>query len=417
MQRAKEIYVPLGGKWNDSKRQCDFPHLGGNPIRFRYIDRDTDAMHYQGRNLTYVGVDEMGQFATPKAIDMLWGALRSAHGVPTLFRATGNPGGPGHMWIKERYIDPADPMTVQQVPLPSGAFHQRVFIPSFITDNEKLLNGDPGYVDRLHLVGAKWLVQAWLRGDWNARPTGHFFDTLSIQYGTPPKMNRIYLGVDLATKDKDSPDREWKDRDFTAMAVIGVDHLNRFWLLDMFRDRIDTSKAIRKMIELHRRWKFTSVYMEGGPIWSAVEPWALMVQRSSGVYLPIDPCQPSSTGDKAIRATPLQTLVNAGGLWIPSDGTPWLNDFLTEMSIFQPTLARKDEIHDDQVDAVAWVAYRLLELIASKDPTGLEARGMGPIGKMKVSQGELDGRAAEEILKRMEVMRRGKEDLYDPAAF
>jgi hypothetical protein len=33
--------------------------------------------------------------------------LRSSAGVPAGFRATGNPGGPGHQWVKARYIDPA----------------------------------------------------------------------------------------------------------------------------------------------------------------------------------------------------------------------------------------------------------------------------------------------------------------------
>ena len=32
--------------------------------------------------------------------------LRSGEGVPCGFRATGNPGGPGHQWVKARYIDP-----------------------------------------------------------------------------------------------------------------------------------------------------------------------------------------------------------------------------------------------------------------------------------------------------------------------
>jgi hypothetical protein len=37
----------------------------------------------------------------------LMATLRSTKGVPVGFRGTGNPGGPGHGWVKKRYIDPA----------------------------------------------------------------------------------------------------------------------------------------------------------------------------------------------------------------------------------------------------------------------------------------------------------------------
>ena len=37
----------------------------------------------------------------------LMATLRSGAGVPVGLRATGNPGGPGHQWVRQRYIDPA----------------------------------------------------------------------------------------------------------------------------------------------------------------------------------------------------------------------------------------------------------------------------------------------------------------------
>ena len=49
-------------------------------------------------------------------------------------------------------------------------------IPSRITDNTVMLDADPGYIDRLRLVGSKTLVKAWLEGDWTA-VEGAFFDS------------------------------------------------------------------------------------------------------------------------------------------------------------------------------------------------------------------------------------------------
>jgi hypothetical protein len=52
----------------------------------------------------------------------------------------------------------------------------RVFIPSLLEDNPKLTDNDPGYVDRLRGVGAEWLVEAWLSGNWDVVAGGMFDD-------------------------------------------------------------------------------------------------------------------------------------------------------------------------------------------------------------------------------------------------
>ena len=399
--------------WNKSEKTFVFPRWGGCKIRFRYLDRDVDAMQYQGKNINYIGIDELGNFPTSAAPDKLFGALRSAHGVPALFRATGNPGGPGHEWVQKRYVDPVDPMTVQKVELPNGAIHRRVFIPSFITDNKMLLENDPEYVNRLYLVGAPWLVQAWLEGDWNARPEGHFFDTTALQYGVPPpRIDRIYIGIDPATRDRDAKDREWVDRDYTAIVVVGVDSMRRYWLLDVVREQMDTAKWASHLFRLHAHYKASRIFMEGGPIWRAAEPWIRQQMELRGMFLPITVCNP--VNDKATRATPMQTVINAGGLWVPADGTPWLHNYLTELSIFDPNKAKKSEIHDDQVDATSWIFLKLLSLQSSNKVEDLVVQGLGPVGKHVVENGELDGHAAEAILKQIDRDRRSSASLFDP---
>ena len=46
--------------------------------------------------------------------------------------------------------------------------HRVAVIPSRITDNKILLKIDPGYIDRLRMVGSPQLVRAWFEGDWSA---------------------------------------------------------------------------------------------------------------------------------------------------------------------------------------------------------------------------------------------------------
>lgn len=176
IERSKEVYEPLGGSFNDQKKTWRMP-CGGR-LRFRPLERTSDAAKYQGQNLTDACVEEVGLYPTSGPIDRLWGALRSRE-VPIQLLQTGNPGGPGQLWIKQRYIDPCPSgMKVQHRELPNGETVKYVFIPSRIQDNRMLLDGDPQYINRLYLVGNKELVRAWLEGDWNAIE-GAFFDDWS----------------------------------------------------------------------------------------------------------------------------------------------------------------------------------------------------------------------------------------------
>lgn len=177
IERSQAIYAPLGGRWNDQKKTWRFP--GGGRLRFRPLERAEDAGKYQGQNVTDACVEEAGNYPDPTPIDPLNGILRSAAGVPIQLILTGNPGGPGQLWIKGRYIDPAPRgMKILARRLPNGAEHRYVFIPSKLTNNQLLMRADPSYVNRLYLVGSEALVKAWLDGDWNV-VAGAFFDCWS----------------------------------------------------------------------------------------------------------------------------------------------------------------------------------------------------------------------------------------------
>lgn len=177
IERSKDIYGPVGAQFNEQKKEWRF--RGGGRIRFRPLERVQDADKYQGQNVSDACIEEAGLYPESKPIDRLQGVLRSAHGVPTQLILTGNPGGAGQSWIKQRYIDPSPRgMRILNRMLRNGALHKYVFIPSRIEDNRLLLANDPGYINRLHLVGSDQLVQAWLDGDWNAIE-GAFFDCWS----------------------------------------------------------------------------------------------------------------------------------------------------------------------------------------------------------------------------------------------
>lgn len=173
IERSHEIYGPLGATWQDQKKTWRFPW--GGRLRFRPLERVKDAEKYQGQNITDACVEEAGNYPDSRPIDRLNGVLRSAHGVPTQLLLTGNPGGPGQLWIKNRYIDPC-PMGMKVLGrmLPNGREHRYVFIPSKLQNNLILMRMDPEYINRLYLVGSDQLVQAWLDGDWSVIAGAYF---------------------------------------------------------------------------------------------------------------------------------------------------------------------------------------------------------------------------------------------------
>lgn len=170
VNQAKEMYLPIGATFIESKYIFKFPN--GATFKLRYLDKDKDADKYQGHQYSWIGFDELPNWPSSIPIDKLRGCLRTTAGIPKFFIGTGNPGGVGHVWVKERYIDAAIPGEPFSIDL-DGVTAWRVFIPSKLKDNQILMRKDPGYVGNLRMSGPDWLVQAWLAGDWNIVAGGY----------------------------------------------------------------------------------------------------------------------------------------------------------------------------------------------------------------------------------------------------
>lgn len=179
--RTKQIFPKLGAKYNEQKKE--WVMRNGARLKFAYLERDSDAEEYQGHNYTRVYVEEVTNFPSPGPINKLRATLRSAAGVPVGMRLTGNPGGPGHNWVKKRYIEPdprgfkiiTEQCEIELDGVRSTVSLDYVFIPSKIGDNILLMRNDPTYILRLRQSGSDALVKAWLEGNWDI-VDGAFFD-------------------------------------------------------------------------------------------------------------------------------------------------------------------------------------------------------------------------------------------------
>ena len=182
MLRAHELFPAHGAKWREKDLSWTFPN--GAWIKFAYLERDQDAQNHQGKSYTCVCIEEAGTFPSWEPIAKLKATLRSSKGIPTQLLLTGNPGGPGANWVRQRYIDPAplgwEPIKeIQHRVLPNGELAtyetERIYIPSRVTDNQILMQKDPSYISRLMESGSEQLVKAWLEGDFYV-VDGAFFD-------------------------------------------------------------------------------------------------------------------------------------------------------------------------------------------------------------------------------------------------
>ena len=186
ISRTKQIFKKLRATYNE--KHSEWRMENGARLRFVYLERDSDAENYQGHNYTRVYIEEVTNFPAPGPINKLRATLRSGVGVPVGLRLTGNPGGPGHNWVKARYINPGKEGYIvvaetDVVELSNGdtieVKLERVFIPSVIRDNPRLLDGQPTYILQLKQTGSEALVRAWLEGDWDMIQ-GAYFDDFSL---------------------------------------------------------------------------------------------------------------------------------------------------------------------------------------------------------------------------------------------
>ena len=172
-------------------------HVGrfrnGSLIDFGYSAVESDVFQYQSAEYDVIRFDELTHFTEFQYLYML-SRLRGANGYPKQVKSSTNPGGIGHMWVKERFIDPAPPG--ERIESPSGT---RLYLPSRIDDNPFLTKGDPAYRERL-LALPESERRALLDGDWNLF-SGRYFSEFLYQthtvdpYEIPPSWRR-YRAID-----------------------------------------------------------------------------------------------------------------------------------------------------------------------------------------------------------------------------
>ena len=172
-KRARELYSQLGAYFRgkgagEMGNTWVFPN--GATLKMRYLESEKDVGRYQGHQYTWIGIDELGNYSTPYCWEFMKSRLRSPYGVPCYIRGTANPGGVGHAWIKQKFMDGHVPNKIfeKEMKLDNGKVIKTslCFIPSRLEDNAILMENDPEYEARLMSLPGH-LARAMRYGDWS----------------------------------------------------------------------------------------------------------------------------------------------------------------------------------------------------------------------------------------------------------
>lgn len=191
--RTLQAFPKQVAKYNQSKHEWVLPN--GSVIELAYWDNDSNYTNYQGAEYDVIRWEELTQFEEAWYIYML-SRLRGSKPYPRYVKSTTNPGGKGHSWVKKRFIDIGkweDIHTMSELDdngnqlfWPAGTpqegdpiYRKRVFIPAKVTDNQALMQNDPGYIARLMALPDNERKQL-LDGDWDTF-AGQYFSDFSRQ--------------------------------------------------------------------------------------------------------------------------------------------------------------------------------------------------------------------------------------------
>ena len=158
--------------YNGTEHCWHFP--SGAMIYFGSMQHSKDKTNYQGKAYDFIGFDELTHFTYDEYSYMFSRNRPTGPGTRVYIRATTNPGGIGHGWVKDRFITAAPPLTpikdVYTVASPEGMVQiekNRIFVPSTVFDNQKLLENDPNYLASLAML-PEAEKNALLYGSWDS---------------------------------------------------------------------------------------------------------------------------------------------------------------------------------------------------------------------------------------------------------
>jgi len=229
-KRAKIFFAPLGGKVIGRPPQVNFPN--GGRIFSGHLNDPNAYEKYVGNEYWIINIEELTQIHSEHVYEQLLGSVRCPlKHINAQMICTTNPGGPGHVWVKKRFVDKCRKVDSETGLVSYETYidenqSSRIFVPMPLHKNEYIYENDKQYVNYLKGISDPNLKKAWLYGDWEVF-MGQFFsmwnpDTQVIKKHNIPASWKLYRGIDYA------------DRNPTSCIWAAVDHSGKVYIYREF---------------------------------------------------------------------------------------------------------------------------------------------------------------------------------------
>lgn len=248
IRTSLDLYPREIASYNNSKHVWTFKN--GSLIDFGYIDNEKDVYQYQSAEYDVIRFDELTHFTEFMYVYMI-SRCRGANKFPKGMKSSTNPGGVGHQWVKERFVDIGAPNQVHKVKNETGTESTRIFIPSFVTDNRFLMELDPDYEKRLDALPEKER-KALREGNWDIFDGQYFteFDRkihVVEPFEIPEEWDR-YRTIDYGL-------------DMLACLWVAVDTQgNEYVYKELYESNLIISAAAQRIIEVNGDDKIKCTY-------------------------------------------------------------------------------------------------------------------------------------------------------------
>lgn len=357
----------------------------GATLRFGFIGEVRTQDRYQGAEYHFVAFDELTQHikadyewmntrirrgACDKHPDFVKGCKpcevsRLSAKIPLRLRGATNPGGIGHLWVKNRFS-----IQKNEAGHFVGMNPKRPFIQAFVADNPYL--GQQEYVDALQDIDPVTRA-VYLEGNWEVNEMGRFKQDWAQYYrvrGDYYLLNEpillkdcfIFSTVDPAASLKTGvagisykKDREASWSVISTWAITPNSDL--IWL-DIDRFQKEAPDIIKHMKRAYTKWK---------PAYFAIEqngPGLPVCQLAERAGLPTK--RITTIRDKVSNAGAAQNRMEAGKVWLPEEAF-WRKDL--EDELFNWT-GQEHEM-DDQIDTLSNAAHETASRFASHEMSEL----------------------------------------------